>query len=221
LRELNPKRILVTNRSPEKANELAAECGGVSVPWERLDQALLLADIILSTTGATEPIVTAKRYSSIRAGRGGRSTVILDIAVPRDFDPAIHDGDTTFLFNIDDLKHVREETLAKRRSHVDRAEAIVEEERRKFIDDWDRRKNGQVIAKLTREFEARRQEVLVPLLSRLNGKLGDKERQEIEGAFRLFQNKLLHGPISALGEASRDGSHSSLLEAIKRLFRLE
>jgi glutamyl-tRNA reductase len=221
LRELRPKQILVTNRSPEKATEVAAGCGGKAVPWERLDEALIQADIVLSTTGAPEPIVTAKQYASVAHRRAGRTAVVLDIAVPRDFDPAIHDGESTFVFNIDDLKGVRELTLARRRSHLDRAEAIVEEEARRFVDDWGRRKNGQLIARLTAEFEARRREVLEPLLGRLNGKLTDKERQDIEAAFRLYQNKLLHGPITALGEATREGGGPALLEAVRRLFRLD
>ena len=221
LRDLRPKQILVTNRSPEKATAVAAECGGNAVHWERLDEALAQADIVLSTTGAPQPIVTAKQYAAVRQRRAGRTAVILDIAVPRDFDPAIHDGERTFVFNIDDLKGVREQTLARRRSHLDRAEAIVEEESRRFLEDWGRRKNGQLIARLTAEFEARRKEVLEPLLGRLNGKLTEKDRQDIEAAFRLYQNKLLHGPITALGEATKDGGGPALLAAVRRLFRLD
>ena len=221
LRELRPKQVLVTNRSAEKADAVAAECGGTAIPWDRLDDALIRADIVLSTTGAPEPVVTAKRYAAIRGRRAGRPAVILDIAVPRDFDPFIHDGDTTFVFNIDDLKGVREQTLARRRSHVDRAEAIVDQEARRFVDDWGRRKNGQLIARLTAEFESRRREVLGPLLGRLNGKLTENDRQAIEAAFRLYQNKLLHGPITALGEATREGGGPALLEAVRRLFRLD
>lgn len=221
LRGLRPKQILVANRSPEKAAAVAAECGGEAVAWDRLDDALVRADIVLSTTGAPEPVVTARRYRELRHRRAGRTTVILDIAVPRDFDPDIHDGETTFVFNIDDLKGIREQTLARRRAHVERAEAIVAEETRRFLDDWGRRKNGQLIGRLTEEFEARRREVIEPLLSRLNGKLTEKDRQDIEAAFRLYQNKLLHGPITALGEASREGGGAALLEAVRRLFRLD
>jgi glutamyl-tRNA reductase len=221
LRDLHPRQILVTNRSPEKATAVAGDCGGHAVPWDKLDESLVQSDIVLSTTGAPEPVVTAKRYAAIRQRRAGRTAVILDIAVPRDFDPAIHDGESTFVFNIDDLKGIREQTLARRRSHVERAESIVEEEARRFLDDWGRRKNGQLIARLTEEFEARRREVLEPLLVRLNGKLSQKEREEIEWAFRLFQNKLLHGPITALGEASREGNSPAFLEAVRRLFGLD
>ena len=83
---------------------MAAGCGGEPVAWDRLDEALTRADIVLSTTGAPEPIVTRERYARIAPRRTGR-LVILDIAVPRDFDPRIHDGDQTNLFNIDDLKN--------------------------------------------------------------------------------------------------------------------
>jgi glutamyl-tRNA reductase len=221
LRGLRPQQILVANRSPDRAAAVAAECDGKPVAWDRLDEALAQADIVLSTTGAPQPVVTARRYQTVRHRRAGRTTVILDIAVPRDFDPAVHDGETTFVFNIDDLKGIREQTLARRRAHVERAEAIVEEEARRFLDDWGRRRHGQLIGRLTEEFEARRREVLEPLLGRLNGKLTEKDRQDIEAAFRLYQNKLLHGPITALGEASRDGHGHALVEAVRRLFRLD
>jgi glutamyl-tRNA reductase len=221
LRHLRPRRILVANRSAEKAAEVAAGCDGTAVGWDSLDEALVDSDIVLSTTGSPEPVVSARRYAAIRQRRAGRPTVILDIAVPRDFDSAIHDGDTTFVFNIDDLKSVRDQTLALRRGHLDRSEAIVEEETRRFVDDWDRRKHGQLIARLTEEFEAKRREVLGPLMERLNGKLTEKDWQDIEGAFRLYQNRLLHGPITALGEAGREAHGSSLSEAIRRLFRLD
>jgi glutamyl-tRNA reductase len=222
LRSLNPKRILVTNRSPDKALQVARGCGGEAVPWDRLDEALARADIVLSTTGAPEPIVTLERYRRIAARRKSGRVVILDIAVPRDFDPRIHDGETC-LFNIDDLGKIREATLARRRQHVPQAEAIVEQEAKRFFKDWARRGNGPVIERLTRDLEQKRQEVVKTLLARLNGKLDDADRQYIEGAFRRYQNQILHGPISALSEethADNTGGHT-LLEALRKLFRLQ
>ena len=220
LAALKPGRILVTNRSPEKAVAVAAGCGGAVVPWAQLDDGLLLADIILSTTGAPQPIVTKARYAGA-AGRRAGPAVILDIAVPRDFDPLIHDGDRTFLFNIDDLKKAREATLAKRREHILPAEGIVEQETGRFLKEWARRRNP-VIAQLSSAAEAQRREVVADLLGRLNGKLDDADRQTIEKAFSIFQGRLLHGPISALAaesKAEEPGSHT-LLEAARKLFRL-
>ena len=111
LQELNPKKIIVANRSLEKSALLAKSCNGEVYPWELLADVLVHADIIISSTGSQEPIVTKEFFSSVSHKRNGRSLVILDIAVPRDFDPAIHDGDQTCLFNIDDLQKIRESTL--------------------------------------------------------------------------------------------------------------
>jgi glutamyl-tRNA reductase len=197
LRELKPKRILVTNRSPDKA------------------------DIVLSTTGAPEPIMPRRRFDDILARRTGGTIVILDIAVPRDFDPRIHDGDRACLFNIDDLQRIREQTLGERRKHIAPAEAIVEQEVKRFQNDWVRRQSGPIIARLTQEFEARRQEIVRQLMARLNGRLSAEDRAFIEGAFRLLQNQFLHGPISALAEETPDAGRHTLLEALRKMFRLE
>jgi glutamyl-tRNA reductase len=221
LEALRPKRILVTNRSPAKAAEVAAGCGGVAVPWGQLDDALATADIALSTTGAAEPIMPRERFERhVAPKRAGGTLVVLDIAVPRDFDPAIHDGDTVCVFNIDDLTRVREQTLAGRKKHLAPAEAIVEAEVRKFADDWQRRKSGPVIHQLRTQVDAVRVEVVAPLIGKLNGKLSDADKAYIEGAFRLFQNRLLHGPIAALQDAGKDGDTKKLLDAVKKLFGL-
>ncbi len=150
--------------------------------------------------------------------------MILDIAVPRDFDPRIHDGDSTWLFNIDDLHRNRDETLAERVKHVAPAEAIVELEAKAFLTEWARRRHGPVIARLTRDLESKREAVVRKLLSKLNGKLTEGDRQYIEGAFRQLQNKWLHGPITALIEeveaaAGNPGRHT-LLDALRKLFSL-
>jgi glutamyl-tRNA reductase len=230
LKGLRPGHILVTNRSPEKAAVVAQGCGGEAVPWAKLDEVLARADIVLSTTGAPEPIVSAARWRGVLSRRHALSkgpAVILDIAVPRDFDPAIHDGDRTFLFNIDDLKTIREATLARRREHIGPGEHIVEQEVGRFLKEWARRRNGPVIDCLTRDFEAKRREVVKSLFARLNGKLSEEDRKSIEKAFSLLQNQFLHGPISALAEeASQEAGHGAhgghgLLDAVRKLFRLK
>jgi glutamyl-tRNA reductase len=222
LRDLRPRRIWVTNRSADKAQAVAAGCGGLPIAWEQLDGALAKADIVLSTTGATEPIMTLERYETIRARRTGGAVVILDIAVPRDFDPRIHDGDRTCLFNIDDLERIREQTLQDRRKYVAPAEAILAEEELRFLKEWKRRTHGPVIARLTQDFEAKRRAIVQQLLARMDGRLTSEERSYIEGAFRLLQNQFLHGPISALTEEPHEtGGHHTLLDALRKLFRLQ
>ena len=222
LTTLQPKCILVTNRSPDKARAAAARCGGEVVPWERLDEALVRADIVLSTTGASKPIVTRDRYTRIASRRPCGLVVILDLAVPRDFEPSIHDGGRTFLLNIDDLTAIREATLARRRKHILSAERIVEQETDRFTKDWARRRNGPVIEQLTRWCDTRRQEVVKNVLSRLKGKLSDADCQATEKAFSRFQNQFLYGPISAIAEEAHAGAACgyTLAAAVRKLFRL-
>jgi glutamyl-tRNA reductase len=174
---------------------------------------------VLSTTGAPEPIVTRDRYERIRARRTGGPVVILDIAVPRDFDPRIHDGDRTCLFNIDDLKRIREQTLHARLKHVAPAEAIVEQEARRFLREWSRRSKGPIIARLIQDCEAKRQAIEKELFEHLNGQLSESDQTYIKGALRLLQNQILHGPITALTEETHEGGHT-LLEALRTLFRI-
>jgi glutamyl-tRNA reductase len=222
LKELNPARVLVTNRSPEKAAALAAECGGQPVPWDQLDDAMVRADIVLSTTGATEPIMPRRRFAEkVLPRRAGRTVVVFDMGVPRDFDPRIADCDGVYLFNVDDLHRVRDQQLAQRRKHLGPAEAIVEAEVRKFVADWNRRSDGPVIGQLTAEVDRVREAVLGPLLEKLDGRLTDADRAYIEGAFRLFQNKLLHGPIAALRESSGEAHGHALREALRKFFGLK
>jgi glutamyl-tRNA reductase len=221
LRELRPKGILVSNRSPEKAQAVAHGCGGTAIPWEQLDDSLARADIVLSTTGAPEPIVSYERWQKVLTRRSEGPAVILDIAVPRDFDPRIHDGETTCLFNIDDLKQIRERTLHERSKHVGPAEAIVEQEQQRFLKEWSRRRNGPVIARLIQAAEAKRQALWKPFLAKWNGHLTDDMRADAEGMMRLMMNQLLHEPISALSEEPHEEGGHTLLEALRKLFRIK
>jgi glutamyl-tRNA reductase len=222
LAELQPEAILVTNRNTERAVAVAADCNGRVLPWQQLDDALVQADIVLSTTGAPEPIVSRRRFDEkVRPRRAGRPLVVFDMAVPRDFDSHIHDGDTVSVFNVDDLSRVADHCMAERKRHLPAAEAIIDSEVNKFITDWNKRANGPVIGQLTAEVDKVRDAVLGPLLDKFNGKLSDAEKAYIEGAFRLFQNRLLHGPIAALHEASREGQSGGLRDALRKLFGLK
>ncbi|QDU23165.1 glutamyl-tRNA reductase [Urbifossiella limnaea] len=222
IRELQPAAVLVTNRSPEKAAALAAEFGGAPLLWEQLDDGLARADIVVSTTGADDFIVPRRRFDEkVRPRRGRRKLVVFDLAVPRDFDPRIDDGDAVTVFNVDDLNRVRDQQLAERRRHLAPAEELVAEEVTAFLTDWNRRKDGPVIGALTEEVNRIRDEVLGPLLGKLNGRLTAADKAAVEAAFRLMGNKMLHGPIAALKEASREGHGPGLREALMRLFGLK
>jgi glutamyl-tRNA reductase len=149
---------------------------------------------------------------------------VSDHRLPRDFDPGIHDGERTCLINIDDLSRFRDRTLAERRKHVGAAEVLVAEQTRTFFKDWNRRRNWPVIERLTQDFQAKRQAVAGRLFAKLSPQMSQTDREYIEGALRLFESRILHGPISALAEEANQSrtpvDGQNLLDALRSLFRL-
>jgi glutamyl-tRNA reductase len=150
--------------------------------------------------------------------------VILDIAVPRDFDPRIHDGDRTCLFNIDDLSRICDQAQVDRRKHVGHAETIIHEQTQAFFRDLARRRNSPVISHLTEHFQAKREAVVRQLFAKLDSRLSEPDKAYIEGAFCLLQNQFLHGPLSALSEETVqvqiESRRLTLTDALCRLFQL-
>lgn len=218
---LRPAQIVVTNRSSDKAEALAASCNGRAVPFAELDRALVLSDVVLSTTGACGYIVTRERMQWVLQQRRGRPLAILDLAVPRDFDPAIADLEgVDLLLNIDDLQAIRDRVLKHRCKEVPAAERIVAEERDRFLRNWHKRRSAPVIARIQEQWDAIRKQVQADCFQRLDGRLSEEDVRIIEAAFRQFQNKLLHTPLSVIHEeASTEGSYR-FLELLARLFRL-
>ena len=137
--------------------------------------------------------------------------VILDIAVPRDFDPRIHDGDRACLFNVDDLKRIQEQTVKERQQHIRPAEAIIEQEVKRFLSDWRRRKNGPIIAQLTQDFESQRKAIISELFAKLNGKLSKEDREYIEGGVQVAAKPLPARPDfrARRGAAGAEQAHAA------------
>src|SRR5262249_38544646 len=158
----------------------------------------------LSTTGAPEPIVSRERFARVAQQRAGRPVAIIDMAVPRDFDPGIADLDEVdILVNVDDFQHIRDSVLQNRQTHVSAAEEIVNAEVERFLKEWSRRWTGPTIARLNEGWNLIRQEVQSQCFSKLNGKLSAEDQAVLEGAFKLLQSKLMHAPISVLQEEAK------------------
>ena len=143
------RHVRVTNRTREKAEEVAAQFGGVVRPFEKLDEWLVEADVIVSTTGADPPLVDCERFRRVRAKSGGKPVFILDLGVPRDFEPAVRDiDDDVFLYCIDDLDKVCEEHRTARSREVERALQIVDQETDRFMAELYHRATGPIIKRL-------------------------------------------------------------------------
>ncbi|HEX3759971.1 MAG TPA: glutamyl-tRNA reductase [Kofleriaceae bacterium] len=200
------QHIVVTNRSPEKAEALAAEIDGIARPWADLEAHLALADVVISSTGAREPILTRPLFKRVTKARRWRQLVVIDIAVPRDADPAIGEFDGVYVFDIDDLEKVVAANLAERARAAEHAGRIVEHEAGQF-EHWMRTQGVVPTIRALRERFAR---VAEAELQKTLDQLGRREhtqaqqREAIQRLVQLVVNKLLHQPTIALREATPD-----------------
>jgi glutamyl-tRNA reductase len=210
----------VVNRTPKRAQELAAKWGGRAAPWEELHSQLVAADLVVSTTGATEPIVTLADFRQLEPQRYQRPLFVLDLAMPRDFDPAIGDELGVYLYCIDDLKAACEQNRRERERELPRAMAIVESEAAEFMADLNRRATGPIIRRLKQGWRQPMEDELRRLFNKVP-ELDDKARAEIEQSFQRLINKLLHPPLESLRDEAREGVPHGLLDALKRLFQLK
>ncbi len=220
LRDAGARDVVIVNRSPERAAELATQFAGHAAPWEELDQQLIAADLIVSTTGATEPIVSLKRFQQLEPQRYQRPLLILDLAVPRDFDPAIGDRLGVYLYSVDDLQSAAANNQRQRDAELPAALAIVEEETRLFMEQMHHRATGPIIQRLRENWHSVREQELRRLFNKLPD-LDEKTRAEIDQAFERFANKLLHPPLERIRDESRAGHPHGLIDAMKRLFHLK
>ena len=214
------RQISIVNRNLARAEDLASRLAGQPRPWSDLHTLLVEADLVVSATGATEPILTAADFRPIVAERFQRTLLILDLAIPRDFDPAINDLMGVFLYSIDDLKAVCERNKQDREREWPKAQRLIEEETARFMADLHHRATAPTIRRL----KARADEVKADELARLFNKLGNldpKARQDIAAAFDRVVNKLLHPPLESLRDEAEQGTPHGLLDALKRLFKLK
>jgi glutamyl-tRNA reductase len=220
LREAGARDVTVVNRTPSRAVELAARLAARPGSFAELEAELAAADLVVSTTGATEPVVSPELFARVEARREGRPLVVLDLAVPRDFDPRISGRPGTWLYCIDDLAAACEANRASRRQELPAALAIVDDEARRFMGDLHHRTTAPVIEQLRAGWSETGEAELERLFRRLPA-LGEAERAEIRQAFERYAAKLLHPPLASLRSESRSGPPHGLLEALKRLFDLK
>jgi glutamyl-tRNA reductase len=220
LREGGARDITVLNRTAGRAVELAARLGARPGRFEELAGELALADLVVSTTGSSEPVVTLELFRQVEPSREGRPLVVLDLAVPRDFDPRIGTRPGVWLYAVDDLAAACEANRRSRQREMPAALAIVEEETRRFMGDLHHRSTTPVIEQLKAGWSETGEAELARLFRRLPD-LGDAERGEIRQAFERYAAKLLHPPLASLRSESRSGPPHGLLDALKRLFDLE
>jgi glutamyl-tRNA reductase len=220
LLELHPRRMVLINRSAERAAVLAQEVGAAAQPWERLSEALVEADIVLCSTGAAEPIITAASFAAIPQRRRHRPLLMIDLAVPRDIDPAVGEHEGVFLYNIDDLQKIADQHWQDRQAKLEQSREIVEAGVAEFFQWQAAREVGPVI----RELQARLGSIAEGELEWLRPKLKNASPDDlvlIEQMLGRLVGKMLHDPSRALTEKSENGRGRIYVDTVRRLFNLE
>jgi glutamyl-tRNA reductase len=209
--------LLVVNRTLERAQELAARIGGEAHPWQELDALLARADIVLCSTGATEPVVKREMVQRAMKTRRGRWLFFIDIAVPRDVEPEVGRIENVYLYDVDALQRLVADHLAGRAQEAEAAERIVGEEVERFF--AAERSLGVVptIKALRERFLKVAQAEAARSLAKLDGGAADP-RRELQALSEAIVNKLLHGPLTAL---KREADSEQLIAAARTLFDLQ
>ncbi|MDD3469257.1 MAG: glutamyl-tRNA reductase [Thermoguttaceae bacterium] len=219
LQDAGAKQITVVNRSRSKAEALAERWGGRVRDWNELLDAVVDADLVISTTGASEPIVTQKTLAKKFAVRAQRPLFVLDLAMPRDFDPAIGKLDQVFLYAIDDLQQACGRNQQLRDRELPKVERIITEEAASFMSEWHHRVTAPVIRQLREDWQRPKEDELQRLFRKLPD-LDVHAQEEVRQSFDRLVNKLLHVPMESLRDEAKRGTPYGLIRALARLFRI-
>jgi glutamyl-tRNA reductase len=212
--------LALANRTWDRAVELADRVGGRAVRLLDVPEALAEADLLLTSTGASAALLQVDDLRDIVVGRAGRPLLIVDIAVPRDVDPAVGELDGVTLLDMDDLRRFAEAGTVARRGEVAGVQAILDEELERYLGSTSAREVAPMIVALRERAEEVRRAELERYRSRLAG-LDDEQLTAIEGLTRGILGKLLHEPQITLKDAAGSPRGDRLVAALRELFALE
>ncbi len=212
--------IVVANRTLDRGLRLAERFGGVAVSLEELESQLLLADVLLSSTGSTSYLLTREQVKGAMRRRKQRPLFMIDIGVPRDLDPGINDLDNVYLYNIDDLKEVVEENRERRQEAAIKAERLVAAETLKFMNWLKTLEVYPTIILLREKAQAICQTELKKTLGHL-GLLTPEQEHALEVMTEAITSKLLHDPIVFLKGNHHRSRGEAQLALVRRLFNLD
>jgi glutamyl-tRNA reductase len=211
--------IHIANRTYARAEEMAAEFQGIPVAFEKFPELLPEVDIVIASTGAPGYIMSAEMVASAFGRRRNRPLFLIDIAVPRDIDPAAGDIDNVYLYNIDHLQDVVDTNREVRRAEAMKAEEIIAEEVAVF-ESW---YNALAVVPTIVSLREKMEGIMKGELERSSSwmkNLNEEERTRVEILTASIINKILHDPMTGLKEESRDKDALPFVAAIRRLFNL-
>ena len=214
------KRVLVANRTYERAAEFAGRLGGEPMRLEEAASRLAEADVVISSTGSREYVLTKAQVEQAMRSRPSRPLFLIDIAVPRDLDPAIADIPNVFLYDIDDLEGIVESNLEQRRKEAAKIETMIAAELEAFLS-WYRTLG---VVPLIRALQEKAEKIHTETMQSLTNKLPDltdHERKVIRKLTKSIVNQMMHDPILRIKEMAGDKKAGEAMDWFVRLFALE
>jgi glutamyl-tRNA reductase len=212
--------IFVSNRTYDRAVELAEAFHGTAIRFEQLLEYVGKADIVISSTGAPHFVVEKPQVEKMLAARKNRPMFFVDIAVPRDVDPAVNELDNAFLYDIDDLEQVVDANKKQREREAVYAEEIVQQEVQKMMRRLASREVVPTIVALEERLNRIREGEVERHRSRLSN-LTPEQREALDALTRGIVNKILHGPITELKSGAGHPEHRTLVQLIRKIFGVE
>jgi len=213
-------RIFVTNRTAERAREMAGLFGGTIVEYDRFLTVLPEMDIVITSSGAPFYIIQKAQMRRVIEARKNRPMFLIDIAVPRNIEPSVNEVDNVFLYDIDDLERVVEANVGERKKRAEQAEEIIGAEVERMLARLKAREVAPTIVSLQEQLELLRQTEV----ARLRGKFGPltpQQEEALEALTRGLIAKIAHGPIAELRRQAGQPEGMQVIEAIRKAFRLE
>ena len=211
------RHIFVSNRTFEKAVQLADEFGGSAIRFNKLFEFLPEADIIIVSTGAKEPILRKEHFKEVDRIRQGKPVFVIDISVPRNVSDDVNEIENVFLYNIDDLKMVVDKNLEERKIAAESAKILIDEEVAKF-DRWLKQLHvNPAIAKI-RSYADEIREKQLERLFREMPYLNEKEKENIDLAVRAIINKLLHRPTMYIKDRATKENSEIYVDIFEEMF---
>lgn len=220
LKRCGATKIFVTNRTEERAAEMAALFEGKIVEYTRFVSFLPEVDIVLTSSGAPHYILTKPDMAKVLGARKNKPVFVIDIAVPRNVEPAVNELDNVFVYDIDDLRRVVENNVEARQAEAAEAEEIIAEEVERMLSRLKTRDVVPLIVGLQEQLET----VRASEVARMRGKFGTLTREQeeaLEALTRGIVNKIAHAPISELRKQASQPDAPHFINAIRKVFRLQ
>ncbi len=213
------EKIMIANRTYERAIELAKEFGGEAIAFEEINQGLKRVDIVISATDSPTYLIQHEQVSKAMRERKQRPIFFIDIADPRNIEPKVGNIENVYLYNIDDLQKVANENIKDRQKEAQKAEAIVSEEVVKFVNWYRSLEITPTIIALRKKFDEIRKRELEKTLS-LHPHFSEEEKKSLDALTRAIINKILHSPTTLLKQNHEEALSELYIDTVRNIFGL-